>query len=236
LWGDNSWPASGRASLVPLYAEAEVNDAKISAEEQALTAAAGGVIDDQTPASINDRTFMAVAAEVGRQIFLLVCSRRRAFVVELGTSFGLSAIHIAAALRDNGVRRLITTEQSLSKAARAADHRRQARLSDLVEIGQGDAFHTIRVIDAVDLPLLDGWKPLYLRLLKQLEPALSPACVILADEVISLAENSHPISAMYAMQPAVTYPAKFRCTTASNCPFRQTEYRQQFPGGCHAAA
>jgi hypothetical protein len=47
--------------LSRLYAEAEVNDSTISAEEQALPEAAGGSIDDQTLASINDRTFMAVA-------------------------------------------------------------------------------------------------------------------------------------------------------------------------------
>jgi predicted O-methyltransferase YrrM len=178
--------------LSRLYAQAEVNDSEVSAEEQALTEAAGGLIDDQALASINDRTFMAVAPEVGRLIYLLVRIRRPALVVEFGASFGLSAIHIAAALRDNGVGRLITTEQSRGKAARAAEHLAQARLSDLVEIRQGDAFETLAVIDAVDLLLLDGWKPLYLPLLRQLEPAMSPACLIIADDAISLAEKLAP--------------------------------------------
>jgi predicted O-methyltransferase YrrM len=178
--------------LSRLYAEAEVNDAKVLAEEQAMASATGGQIDDQTLASIRDREYMAVAPEVGRLIYLLVRSRRPALVVEFGTSFGLSAIHIAAALRDNGSGHLITTEQSASKASGAAKHLTQAGLSDLVEIRQGDAFQTLSAIDGVDLLLLDGWKPLYLPLLRQLEPAFSPGCLVIADDVIAMSDKLAP--------------------------------------------
>jgi predicted O-methyltransferase YrrM len=181
-----------REVLSRLYAEAEVNDSKVSAEEEAVASAAGGLIDDQTLASIRDRSFLAVAPEVGRLICLLVRSRRPALVVEFGTSFGLSTIHIAAALRDNGFGRLVTTEQSASKASRAAQHLTQAGLSDLVEIRQGDAFQTLSAIDRVDLLLLDGWKPLYLPLLRQMEPACSPGCLVIADDVISMSEKLMP--------------------------------------------
>ncbi|HLN26145.1 MAG TPA: class I SAM-dependent methyltransferase [Gemmataceae bacterium] len=179
-------------ALSRLYAEAEVNDSKVSAEEQASASAAGGLIDEQTLASIRDRSFMAVAREVGRLVHLLVRSRRPALVVEFGTSFGLSTIHIAAALRDNGFGHLVTTEQSASKASRAAQHLTQAGLSDLVEIRQGDAFQTLSAISGVDLLLLDGWKQLYLPLLRQLEPALSPGCLVIADDVISMSEKLMP--------------------------------------------
>ncbi|MGA3087394.1 MAG: class I SAM-dependent methyltransferase [Terriglobales bacterium] len=178
--------------LSRLYAEAQANDSRVQAEEQVLLAAGGGIIADQTLQSINDRTFMAVAPEVGRLIYLLVRSRRPALVVEFGTSFGLSALHIASAVRDNSIGRLITTEQSATKASRAATHIEQAGLSDLVEIRQGDAFKTLTSVMGIDLLLLDGWKPLYLPLLKQLEPALSPGCLIIADDVISLSEKLAP--------------------------------------------
>ena len=179
-------------ALFRLYAEAQANDSKVQAEEQALLAAAGGSIDDQTLQSINDRTFMAVAPEVGRLIYLLVRSHRPALVVEFGTSFGLSAIHIAAALRDNRFGHLITTEQSAAKVSRAGVNLERAGLSDLVEIRQGDAFQTLAGVREIDLLLLDGWKPLYLPLLKQLEPALSPGCLIIADDVISLSAKVAP--------------------------------------------
>jgi predicted O-methyltransferase YrrM len=181
-----------REVLSRLYAEAKENDSRTSAEEQAFAAASGGVIDDQTLASINDRTFMAVAPEVGELTYLLVRSRRPVLAVEFGTSFDLSAIHIAAAVRDNRLGRLITTEQSASKATRAAEHLAQAGLLDLVEIRQGNAFHTLSAIKGIDLLLLDGWKPQYLPLLKQLEPAFSPGCLVIADDVISMASELAP--------------------------------------------
>jgi predicted O-methyltransferase YrrM len=83
-------------------------------------------------------------------------------------------------------------EQSASKAARAALHLSQAGLLKLVEIRQGNAFDTLSAIKGIDLLLLDGWKPLYLPLLKQLEPALSPGCRVIGDDVISMAGKLAP--------------------------------------------
>ena len=78
------------------------------------------------------------------------------------------------------------------KASRAAQHLTQAGLSDLVEIRQGDAFQTLTGIDGIDLLLLDGWKELYLPMLRQLEPALSPGCLVIADDVTSMADKLAP--------------------------------------------
>jgi predicted O-methyltransferase YrrM len=136
--------------------------------------------------------FMAVAPEVGRLLYLLVRSRRPALIVEFGASFGLSAIHIASALRDNGAGHLITTEQSEGKANHTAQHLEQAGLSDLVEIRQGDAFQTLKGVERIDFLLLDGWKPLYLSLLRQLEPVLSQGCLVVADDVIRMSEKLAP--------------------------------------------
>jgi predicted O-methyltransferase YrrM len=181
--------------LSRLYAEAEVNDARIAAEERAIVSSHPGPIDDEALASLRELEFMAVAPEVGRLIYLLVRSRRPSLVVEFGASFGLSTIHVAAALRDNGFGRLVTTEQCESKAIRAAQHLAQAGLSDLVEIRQGDAFKTLAGIGGIDLLLLDGWKPLYLPLLRQLEPAFSPACLVIADDVVCMPEKLAPFLA-----------------------------------------
>jgi predicted O-methyltransferase YrrM len=40
--------------------------------------------------------------------------------------------------------------------------------------------------------LLDGWKPLYLPMLRQMEPELSPGCLVIADDVISMSERLKP--------------------------------------------
>src|SRR5437016_5022164 len=115
-----------RQVLGRLYAEAKENDSRLGAEEDAIAEAQGGVIDDQARGVLLERSFMAVTPEVGRLIYLLVRSRRPALVVEFGTSFGLSTIHLATALRDNGSGRLISTEQIANKAARAAQNLAEA--------------------------------------------------------------------------------------------------------------
>jgi predicted O-methyltransferase YrrM len=179
--------------LARLYAEAEENDRQLKREEEAaIKASADGRLDEETLASIQNRTFMAVAPEVGRLFYILVRTHKPSRIVEFGTSFGLSAIHLAAALRDNGSGHLITTEQSSQKASRAAQHFEQAGFSDLIELRQGDAFETLRGVDKIDMLFLDGWKPLYLPLLLKLEPVLAPHCLVVADDVISLAAKVAP--------------------------------------------
>ena len=181
------------AVLLRLYSEAVENDAQLKLEEEAaLKAAENGRLDDDTLASIQNRTFMAVAPEVGRLLYLLVRTHKPSRIVEFGTSFGISAIHLAAALRDNGSGRILTTEQSSEKVLRAAQHFEQACLSDLIELRQGDAFTTLAGVEKIDMLVLDGWKPLYLPLLQKLEPVLSPRCLVVADDVISLAAKCRP--------------------------------------------
>ena len=107
-----------------LYAEAHTNDQRLMPRVRAATAERGGPFDDQAMAPLLDEAFMEVAPEVGRLLYLLTRARRPLLAVEFGTSFGLSTIHLAAALRDNGQGRLITTELNPRKAARATEHLR----------------------------------------------------------------------------------------------------------------
>src|ERR1700710_142603 len=46
--------------------------------------------------------FLPVSPETGRMLYLLARATRARSVVEFGTSFGLSTIHLAAAVKDNG--------------------------------------------------------------------------------------------------------------------------------------
>lgn len=179
--------------LSRLYAEARENDRQTELEQKAAAeASVDGHLDEETLSSIQNRTFMTVAPEVGRLFYLLVRTYKPSRIVEFGSSFGLSAIHLAAALRDNGSGHLITTEQSSDKALRAAQHFEQAGLSDLIELRQGDAFETLKGVNTIDMLFLDGWKPLYLPLLQQLEPVLSPHCLVVADDVIDHAAALAP--------------------------------------------
>jgi predicted O-methyltransferase YrrM len=114
---------------------------------------------------------------------MLARAARAASIVEFGTSFGLSTLHLAAALRDNGGGRLITSEFEPSKLARARENLAAGGLADLVEFREGDALQTLAVDlpDRIDLLLLDGAKALYGDILALLESHLRPGAVIVAD-------------------------------------------------------
>ena len=129
--------------------------------------------------------YMPITPDVGRLLYVLTRSRRPQIVVEFGTSYGISGIHLAAALRDAGRGRLVTTEFDAVKAGRAQDNFRAAGLADLIEIRIGDAFETLRdgTAGGIEVLLLDGWKPLYLPMLKFLEPRLAPGALIIADDL-----------------------------------------------------
>jgi predicted O-methyltransferase YrrM len=127
--------------------------------------------------------YIPILREFGTLVYILACARQAHTIVEFGTSFGLSTIQLAAALRDNGGGRLITTEFIASKAEVARANLKAAGLSDLVEIRVGDALETLKdgVGSPIDLVLLDGAKNLYVPILKILEPSLAPQAIIAAD-------------------------------------------------------
>ena len=127
--------------------------------------------------------FLPVSRETGRLLYILARTRRARAIVEFGTSFGLSTIHLAAAVKDNGGGRVIGSEFLPAKAARARENLAAAGLAELVEIREGDALETLGrdLPDAIDMVLLDGAKVLYPRVLALLEPRLGAGAVIVAD-------------------------------------------------------
>ncbi len=126
---------------------------------------------------------LPVSRGTGVLLYMLARSSRARTIVEFGTSFGISTIHLAAALRDNGGGRLVTSEFEPAKVARARANLAAAGLLDLVEIRTGDALQTLAgdLPDAIDLVLLDGAKALYPDVLALLEPRLRPGAAIVAD-------------------------------------------------------
>ncbi|MGX9425008.1 MULTISPECIES: O-methyltransferase [Bradyrhizobium] len=126
---------------------------------------------------------LAVSRETGAWLYMLARGCGARTIVEFGTSFGISTLHLAAALRDNGGGRLITSEFEPSKVARARDNLTAGGLIDLVDIREGDALQTLSVDlpDTIDLLLLDGAKGLYPAILSLVEGRLRPGAFIVAD-------------------------------------------------------
>ena len=171
-----------------LFAEA----AAASAETEALVA---GLSDEEQARLMQSKTEylglyerlknvpLAISRETGALLYMLARSCGARTIVEFGTSFGISTLHLAAALRDNGGGRLITSEFEPSKAERARTNIAEAGLSDLVEFREGDALETLSqgLPDQIDLVLLDGAKGLYPDILALLQDRLRPGALILAD-------------------------------------------------------
>ena len=82
-------------------------------------------------------------------------------IVEAGTSYGVSTLYLAAAVRDNvraagGNGVVIGTEYEPNKACAARAHFEQAGLSRFIDLGEGDLRETLRQIDGpVDFMLVD---------------------------------------------------------------------------------
>jgi predicted O-methyltransferase YrrM len=130
--------------------------------------------------------YIPVTPEAGRLLYSLVRATRPATIVEFGMSFGISALHLASAVRDNGSGRVVTTELSEAKIAAAKQTFADTGLDDVITILEGDALSTLASLDGpVDFVLLDGWKELYLPVIKLLEGRLSPGTLVVADNAES---------------------------------------------------
>ncbi|HTT04859.1 MAG TPA: O-methyltransferase [Steroidobacteraceae bacterium] len=127
--------------------------------------------------------WLPVSRETGVLLYMLARSMQARTIIEFGTSFGISTLYLAAALRDNGGGRIITCEFEASKLVRAREHLCAAGLEDLVEFRAGDALETLSVDlpGTIDLLLLDGAKALYPDILALVESRLRPGALIVAD-------------------------------------------------------
>jgi predicted O-methyltransferase YrrM len=152
---------------------------------------------------------LAITPEVGELLYALALARRPRTIVEFGASLGFSTIHLAAAARDLGDARVITTEMEPEKAAGARENLAEAGLGDVVDLRVGDALETLSDVAEVDLLFLDGWNNLYLSVLDLLEHRLSPGALVIADlseddpELIPYSERMHDQSGGYR---SVTIP------------------------------
>ncbi len=158
-----------------------------------------------TPAEEAERMkhlYIPVSPSQGTFLYSVARSIGARRVVEFGTSFGISTIYLAAAVRDNGGGLVIGSELAPSKVARARANLERVGLSDLVEIREGDAQETLQDPGGtVDLALLDGWKDLYLPVLKLLTPHFRVGSVVVADNIYLFRNSLRPY-VQYMQDPA----------------------------------
>jgi predicted O-methyltransferase YrrM len=126
-------------------------------------------------------------------LYLLARSIEARRVVEFGTSFGISTLYLASALKDNGGGVVIGSELEPSKHAKAEQNLREAGLDEFTDIRLGDALQTFANLEGpIDLVLLDGWKDGYLPVLKLLQPKLRRRAIVLADNIFMFKKALRP--------------------------------------------
>uniref|UniRef100_A0AAU3GV77 Class I SAM-dependent methyltransferase n=1 Tax=Streptomyces sp. NBC_01401 TaxID=2903854 RepID=A0AAU3GV77_9ACTN len=155
---------------------AERNRAVRSYDRASLTA--------QELADVAQEIYMPISAAGGKLLYNLVRATKPSVVVEFGTSYGISTLHLAAAVRDNGAGQVVTTEMNGTKASAARDTFDATGLDDVITVLEGDALQTLAELrQPVDFLFLDGWKDLCLPVLQLLEPYIAPGTLVVADDV-----------------------------------------------------
>ncbi len=112
-------------------------------------------------------------------------------VVEAGTSFGISTLYLAAAVRDNQVEHgvVIGTEYEPGKVKIARENFREAGLSEFIDLREGDLRQTLEDVGGpVDFMLVDIWD-VALPALERVSSSLRPGAIVVCDNTISAAEE-----------------------------------------------
>jgi predicted O-methyltransferase YrrM len=108
-------------------------------------------------------------------------------IVEAGTSFGVSTLYLAAAVRDTirergGDGLVIGTEYEPAKARAARAHFAQAGLNGFIELREGDLRETLQHIDGpVDFMLIDIWIAMARPALELVAPHLKAGAIVICD-------------------------------------------------------
>jgi predicted O-methyltransferase YrrM len=108
-------------------------------------------------------------------------------IVEIGTSYGVSTLYLAAAVRDNlrnsgGDGIVIGTEYEAEKAKAARKHFDEAGLSRFIELREGDLRETLKQIDGpVDFVLVDIWIAMARSAIELVAPHLRPGAMVVCD-------------------------------------------------------
>lgn len=120
----------------------------------------------------------------GWLIYMLCRGLQARRVVEFGTSYGVSTLYLAAAMRDQGGGVVIGTEIEPEKARHARSHFAEAGVADLIELREGDALVTLRDCGGpVDFLLVDGFPKLARPIIELMAPQLRKGAIVVCDNV-----------------------------------------------------
>ena len=162
-----------------------------------MTAARGPAVDPPTPGLTPkvqavlddirkaDSGQLAISAEDGRFLRLLVATNHTKQALEIGAASGYSAIWIGMGLRETGGR-LVTIEYDPQRAKEAAANIARAGFSDIVRVVPGDAFKQIPKVEGqFDFVFLDAWKRDYQKFFDMVFPRMPKGGLFVAHNVLN---------------------------------------------------
>ena len=139
--------------------------------------------------------------------FLAACVEKAkpSLIVECGTAIGYSGLWMLRVLKAAGTGRLITIEIDADRAAQARANFERAGMADLVDSRIGDAQAVLKSIeDPVDFLLLDNNFDNYFPCFQAIEPQLTNAATVVADNVgigaETMADYLEHVRARYASE------------------------------------
>jgi predicted O-methyltransferase YrrM len=146
----------------------------------------------QPPAASEVKAFLsdklvALDRDKAEFCYQLCRSNNARRIVEIGTSYGVSTLYLAAAVRDNiratgGDGAVIGTEYEPEKARAARAHFEQAGLSGFIELREGDLRETLTgIVGPVDFMLVDIWIPMARPALELVTPRLRSGAIVVCD-------------------------------------------------------
>ena len=136
---------------------------------------------------------LAVSAEMGRFLRNMVLAHRPRRILELGSSYGVSTLYFAEALRTLGSGVVVATELDPAKCAHLRTHVKTAAVGAYVDLREGDVFQTVSALDgAFDMVFIDVWANTYLDLFRRTEHLLRAGSIILADNMYTAEDAVQP--------------------------------------------
>ncbi len=130
-----------------------------------------------------DEFLLPVGPDVGQLMNMLVKTGGARAIVEVGTSYGYSALWLGEAARATGGK-VFSFDVHQGKQDYARKALAQAGVADFVEFILGDAHQRIaEMSEPIEFALIDHWKYLYLGCFDVLLPKLAPGAIIVADNV-----------------------------------------------------
>ncbi|MBI1370240.1 MAG: methyltransferase [Planctomycetes bacterium] len=130
-----------------------------------------------------------IPADEGMLLYQLVKAARCVSVCEIGTSYGFSTLHLAAAARGSGGY-VHTIDAEPRKTKAATEYLKRAGLLDAVTLHTGkaqDVLKTMKPAKPFDFAFIDAWKDQSFEYLEALMPHLGARAILTTDNI-----STHP--------------------------------------------